>query len=325
MSTLIASLCLLTLGTPASEPSTLLLTPRSASSDVHLAARLVSGWGRISAREGKAFRIELLPNASIEHATRKLSRQSSFLFSGGGKSDPAVPGVVKRMEWEALRRENASGELDWSSLEREAEHMKAMPVADLGSRRGPTGTWQYIGPRNLYPWGQQFFGSQGNSGRVNGVAYDPNNPNTIYAAAASGGLRKSTDAGVTWQFMSGGWDMLQTSCVAVDPRPNNTVYVGTGDYHGTFSLQRQRVGRGYGMGLMKSTDGGQTWSDQVRQSSRSAFGDVAISEIIILPEAPDTVIVSTGRGQATNGKVFITTNGGLTWSSAKLSTGSEIP
>ncbi|HZH97949.1 MAG TPA: hypothetical protein VEX38_03180, partial [Fimbriimonadaceae bacterium] len=232
-------------------------------------------------------------------------------------------------EWEASIRRDAKGELDWESLNREAQHLKQMPMADLyGAYRplGPTGNWQYIGPRDLFVPYQSFFGSRGISGRVNGVAYDPNNTNTIYAASSSGGLRKSTDGGTTWQFMSATWDMLHTSCVAVDPRPNNTIYVGTGDYQGSFGGQIQLAnGRGYGMGIMKSTDGGQTWVNAVKTSSRAAFGNVAVSKILIVPEAPDTLIVTTGRGQGGFGRVFVSPDGGTTWNPARTASGADLP
>ncbi|MGZ5619170.1 MAG: hypothetical protein ACXWFW_17575, partial [Usitatibacter sp.] len=68
----------------------------------------------------------------------------------------------------------------------------------------PGSIWRFEGPRNLslasggYPYGLGPY-----SGRINHVAIDPTNSSILYAAAPTGGLWKSTDAGGHWAARSG--------------------------------------------------------------------------------------------------------------------------
>ena len=66
----------------------------------------------------------------------------------------------------------------------EAQALKAASKTDT------FGTWKLAGPTNI-------------GGRVVDVAFDPQTPSTIYAAAATGGVFKSTDSGTSWQPCSG--------------------------------------------------------------------------------------------------------------------------
>ena len=65
-------------------------------------------------------------------------------------------------------------------------------------------------------------------GRMHDVEALPNDPSTIYVAAASGGVWKSTNKGTTWTPI---FDHEKTSVmgvVAINPRDPNVVWVGTG-------------------------------------------------------------------------------------------------
>ncbi|HVT60629.1 MAG TPA: hypothetical protein VHR45_19805 [Thermoanaerobaculia bacterium] len=100
--------------------------------------------------------------------------------------------------------------------------------------------WQEIGPRNI-------------AGRVLSVAFDPTNPDTIWAGSAGGGLWKTTDFGQTWKQMGGDYlPSLWISALAVDPNHPRTVYMGTGEANSNYG--------GYGGfgGMLKTADGGKT-------------------------------------------------------------------
>ena len=80
-------------------------------------------------------------------------------------------------------------------------------------------TWQQIGPHNI-------------GGRTLAVAFNPLNPNTVYAGSASGGLWRSYTGGVgraAWQRVRTGFPVLGVSSIAIAPDDSNTIYIGTAE------------------------------------------------------------------------------------------------
>ncbi|MBX7135914.1 MAG: hypothetical protein K1X67_24865 [Fimbriimonadaceae bacterium] len=194
-------------------------------------------------------------------------------------------------------------EPDWPAWARAAQHRDAMPAWNDGpSAQGLVGTWSYLGPTNLDTPYRIYYGLPPLNGRVNGVAYHPTDANTFYLVGAQGGVWKTTDGGVNYTPLSDKWEVMAASSVAVDPTNPNVIYVGTGDYPGS---------KPYCMGIMKSTDGGATWTNY----GRSQFGTRAINKILLDPANPQIVLVTTGRGAGGNGFVWRSTDGGITWSS----------
>ncbi|HZT40980.1 MAG TPA: hypothetical protein VFA07_02265 [Chthonomonadaceae bacterium] len=172
----------------------------------------------------------------------------------------------------------------------------------LPDSSGLSSTWSYLGPNDLLATDNTYNGPGQLSGRVNAAAFDPadSTGNTIYVAAATGGLWKTTNGGATWTPLSDSWPSLQVSSIAIDPNNHNNVYVGTGDFP-SFGI--------YGFGLMKSTDGGNSWTNL----GASQFGNCAVSSIAIAPENSSIITVATGNGTAGAGYVWRSTNGGSTW------------
>src|SRR5262249_11817509 len=67
------------------------------------------------------------------------------------------------------------------------------------------------------------------SGRITAVAADPTDPNTIYIAAAGGGVWKTTDGGTDWTPLTDAQPTLFMGAIAVAPSDPNTIYAGTGE------------------------------------------------------------------------------------------------
>src|SRR3982750_3198344 len=63
-------------------------------------------------------------------------------------------------------------------------------------------------------------------GRVIDIAVDPRTPTTWYVAAASGGVWKTTNAGLTWTPIFEGQGSYSIGCVTVDPKNPLVVWVG---------------------------------------------------------------------------------------------------
>src|SRR5438067_3810637 len=72
----------------------------------------------------------------------------------------------------------------------------------LEDRTTPTSTWTAIGPAPIT--NGQTPGSLPVSGRITGIAADPTDANTIYIAAAGGGVWKTTNGGTSWNPLTDG-------------------------------------------------------------------------------------------------------------------------
>ena len=105
-------------------------------------------------------------------------------------------------------------------------------------------TWNFLGPETS-PGG--YYGL----GRVNCVRTDPKNQNTVWAGTPSGGLWKSTNAGGSWTLITD--DLLSIGVTDITFHPDNPsiMYIATGDGD---------AGDTYSVGVLKSTNGGVTWS-----------------------------------------------------------------
>ena len=153
--------------------------------------------------------------------------------------------------------------------------------------------WKFCGPM-----GQQ------NSGRINAIAIHPTDSATLYVGAAAGGVWKSTDGGMHWKPLSDGWPFQPVASIAIDPQAPETVYVGTGDFDG-WTAQA--------FGVMKSTDGGASFTN----TAANEAGQRSVSAIVVDPEDPAIVTMTTGRGPVNLGQrfgeVFRSTTHGVTW------------
>jgi len=113
--------------------------------------------------------------------------------------------------------------------------------------------WTSIGPK-LIPLAQFDTDNTPASGRIRAMAIDPTNGNTIYIGAASGGVWKTIDGGTTWRALTDTQCSLAMGAIAIDPSNNKVIYAGTGEGP---TLSQSFL---YGCGLLKSTDGGVTWT-----------------------------------------------------------------
>lgn len=141
------------------------------------------------------------------------------------------------------------------------------------------------------------------SGRIGDIVVDPVDRSTWYVAASSGGVWKTTNAGVTWQPIFDGHGSYSIGCLALDPNDRFTLWVGTGENNGQRSV-------GYGDGLYKSTDGGQSFTRMGLETSEH------IGRIVIHPEDSQTVYVAAqGPLWKEGGErgLYRTTDGGRTW------------
>lgn len=135
------------------------------------------------------------------------------------------------------------------------------------------------------------------SSRIATVKFDPLNPNIIYAGAACGGIWKTTNTGFNWAPMSDFEASLSSGALAIDPNNSQTIYFGTGEAT-YFSYSY------YGRGLLKSTDGGESWI-----SIRNGLPEFSyFSRLLIKPGTSSILFAALG----TSG-LYRSTDGGLNW------------
>lgn len=167
--------------------------------------------------------------------------------------------------------------------------------------------WEFMGPYNLKPGSRIYNGTANVIGRVSAIAIrETASSRTLYVGSPSGGLWvRNNDT--SWESLSDAtWDFLSVSSIGLDPTNPQVLYVGTGDYHGA-----RPTG---GVGIMRSTDAGATWT----QSGQADFGGKAVSAIYVVPENPNIILASTGRGanRVDEGYVWRSTDRGQTWTKA---------
>ncbi len=203
--------------------------------------------------------------------------------------------------YEALSFLNAVQTYPMGNIPRNAyyaawEAMKKMPRKRNDISTDP---WKAIGPLNR-------------AGRTLGLAFNPQNPNTIYAGTASGGLWRSYTGGQginAWEKLELGFPVLGVSSIAFAPNDSSTIYIGTGEVYniaqaGTGAAYRSLRGS-YGMGILKSSDGGKNWQKSLDWSYNQERG---VWVIKVDPTDPNIVYATTTEG------VYKSTNAGETWS-----------
>ena len=148
----------------------------------------------------------------------------------------------------------------------------------------------------------RFIGPDGNRAiSATGVSSDHN---TYYVGAASGGLFRTNNNGISWDPIFDDQDVSSVSALAISQKNPNILWAGTGE---TFII---RPAHAIGDGIYKSTDGGDTWQNMgLKKTAR-------IAKIVIHPKNDNIVYVAalghTFGPQKERG-IYKTTNGGKTW------------
>ena len=180
--------------------------------------------------------------------------------------------------------------------------------AEFSTEQGSQ-VWRPIGPFCI-PHGQTYGSGSGSrpaiSGRVSAIAVDPANPDHILLGAAAGGIWETRNLGATWAPRTDDQPSLATGAIAFDPSNPSVVYAGTGEGDSFASL---------GAGLLRSTDGGTTWS----MHAQDPFFGLGFLDLIVDPTNAKHLLAAIINPYVTNddiaytGGVFESTDGGLGW------------
>ncbi len=148
----------------------------------------------------------------------------------------------------------------------------------------------------------RFIGPEGN--RTIAIAGVPGDPMTTYIGAASGGIWKTEDAGVSWNPIFDDQDVSSIGALAITPTNPDIVWAGTGE---TFII---RPAHAMGDGIYKSEDAGKTWKNMGLEKTGR------IGRIVVHPTNPDIIYVAAlghAYGPQEDRGVYKTIDGGQTW------------
>jgi photosystem II stability/assembly factor-like uncharacterized protein len=146
-------------------------------------------------------------------------------------------------------------------------------------------------------------GPAASGGRIHDIQIDPKNPAVLYVAAASGGIWKSTNKGLTWKSIFDGQPDNTFGALAIFEHDPKIIWAGTGE-------QNNRQSSSWGGGVYRSTDGGDTWTYLGLHDTRS------IGRVVLHPtDANVAFVAAVGNLWAGNPDrgVFKTTDAGRTW------------
>ena len=150
--------------------------------------------------------------------------------------------------------------------------------------------------------------------QISRIRVHPKNPDIVYVAAQGHvwapneqrGVFRSKDGGKTWERILYRSDKAGASDLIIDPTNPNNIYAGFWEvYRKPWTLESG----GPGSGILKSTDGGDTWTEITRNPGLPK-GMIGIVGITVSPANPERLWAIV---EAEDGGVFRSDNAGKTW------------
>src|SRR5207244_4116042 len=189
-------------------------------------------------------------SAASSHDGSLLRRRAEWFYRQRASVNGRIPGGVYSRAFQHLQRMlQAEGKI---VLHPDGSFTEIAAPSPLASQAAVTSLWTSLGPAPAT--GGEFSPV---SGRVMTIAVDPsdNTGNTVLLGGAMGGIWRSTDAGATWTAVGDQNASLAMGAIAFAPSSPTTVYAGTGEQASIgFDVY-------YGAGVLKSADGGKTWTE----------------------------------------------------------------
>jgi hypothetical protein len=145
--------------------------------------------------------------------------------------------------------------------------------------------WEDIGPPNA-------------GGRVSAIGVDPSNVARVILGTPAGGLWHSVNGAAMWSGLTLWLASVPVSSLAIDPQNPGHIIAGTGRLSDNGAAEA-------GIGLLRSTDGGGSWSTQTTN-----FAGAFISSVLFWPGESQRVVVATDHG------IRLSHDGGASFASA---------
>ena len=162
--------------------------------------------------------------------------------------------------------------------------------------------WTSVGPNSSG-------GGYSGTGRLNCVAFHPGDNNIFWVGSPSGGLWVTTNGGANWTPLTDNNAVLGVSDIGIpsDYASTSTIYIATGDRDGgsMWSLGGGQSNDNNSIGVLKSTDGGSTWS--TTGLTYTVSQRKILSKILVHPSSTSTLYVAGTDG------ILKSTDGGTNW------------
>jgi photosystem II stability/assembly factor-like uncharacterized protein len=223
----------------------------------------------------------------------------------------------KQKGWKYLRR------LLWSESLRTAEYGDPVDrstfnnaLDDIMAQRAPSAqrsgnSWLPEGPSTI-PIHKTAIYAPG-VGRINCIAFHPSDTSIMYIGTPGGSIWKTTNHGISWLPLGDDLPVPSVSDIAIDPNNPETLYLATGDFDwaGVAMTPLYNFGGNgtlFGVGILKSTDGGLSWESTGLSYDKTDFGYTMIRRIFVNPANSNEVVAAGIRG------IWKSEDAGNTWS-----------
>lgn len=277
--------------------------------------------------------------AGVSPALRARRFLAGRVQAGGAGSAAAL---------DRARRQHLAMEQAASTGAGQAEEQTARTGAGIARPRGNpinplSAAWQAVGPMQI---ASQSYGNV--TGRVTSVAIDATDPtgNTVYLGTTGGGVWKSTNAAGTagsvaftpltdtlpvFSANAGGTAIPSLSIGAVSVG-DGVVLAGTGDANDATDSY-------YGQGILRSTDGGATWTLSQESNDGVAghhsFMGLGVAGfawssatpglvVAALSQSAEAVTVNAPDATYSVMGLYYSTDAGATWQMATVADGSQV-
>lgn len=168
--------------------------------------------------------------------------------------------------------------------------------------------WSPVGPFEM-PGTYSSAPSYG-MGRINCITFHPTDPNTYWIGVAQGGVWKTTDGGDSYMPLTDDLPILRISDIAVNPVNPEEIYISVCDYAYigvALNTDQRKRHTHYGLGVYKTTNGGETWEPTGLSFSQTSLDVTLIRRVLFSPDNPDVLLAAGVSG------IFKSTDRGASW------------
>lgn len=213
------------------------------------------------------------------------------------------------------------------------QRLNSLQIAPEPARSGdPTSLWQPLGPTAVISPNYGLV-----TGRVSSIAIDPADPtgNHVFLGTTGGGVWVSQNAAApvsvvftpltdapTFKTLTS----ISVGAITVQPGGTGVILAGTGDTNDAFDSY-------YGAGLLRSTDGGVTWTntyltaDHIYSMAGEGFAGLAWStvnpQVVVaaISQSYEGLLVNADTTGANYAGLYYSTDAGATWYLARITDG----